>query len=404
MRKQLFIRLGLQPEMVEWLAMSEMPDETPVVQIGSLSEAATQALGCRVVVLVPSSDVVLTHATVPTRNRQRILSAVPYQLEEQFAADVESIHFALGQRTDDGRVMVAAVAQPVIESWLSQLAAADIEPDIVTPDIFALPFEPEGWTALLDGPRSVIRTGRQAGAGLDESNTQPLLNILLKESGEIQPSEIRIIHCGGNALPEYDVPVALKMETCQAALLVLAEHFDEKNAINLLQGSYSRREQLTKLWRPWRAATAMLAALLLLHVGSTLIEYNRLSKQDAQLRQQIADVFKTTFPSITRIVDPKVQMQRALDDLRKGSNTSGNFLVVLSEIAQHFGETAGLEITRLSYKDGKVDITLAIADLQRLDQLKQRLTDRAKVVVEIQSATARDNKVEARLQIKERDA
>jgi general secretion pathway protein L len=59
-----------------------------------------------------------------------------------------------------------------------------------------------------------------------------------------------------------------------------------------------------------------------------------------------------------------------------------------------------VEIDRLSYKDGELNIALMISDMQRLEQLKDRLSSDTRMSVEIQSATARNNRVEARLQIK----
>ena len=63
-------------------------------------------------------------------------------------------------------------------------------------------------------------------------------------------------------------------------------------------------------------------------------------------------------------------------------------------------ETTGLSLQRLSYKEGELSLSLMIGDLQRLEQLKSRLTSTGHLSIEIQSANTRDNQVEARLQIK----
>ena len=47
-----------------------------------------------------------------------------------------------------------------------------------------------------------------------------------------------------------------------------------------------------------------------------------------------------------------------------------------------------------------MNIALVIADLQRLEQLKDHLGSDRKLSVEIQSATAHDDRIEANLQIK----
>ena len=107
MREYLFIRLDHNPSVeAAWVRVSEssvkadslLNEKTLEPAQGSLEQAALEAAGCRVIVLVPGVDVVLTSAVVPSRNRQRIMSAIPYMLEDQLAEDVDSLHFAIGRR------------------------------------------------------------------------------------------------------------------------------------------------------------------------------------------------------------------------------------------------------------------------------------------------------------------
>ena len=54
----------------------------------------------------------------------------------------------------------------------------------------------------------------------------------------------------------------------------------------------------------------------------------------------------------------------------------------------------------LSYRDGVLQISLDITDLQILDQLKGQLSGQTGLGVEIQGATAQDGRVRARLRIR----
>ena len=65
------------------------------VVTGTLSQAAGEAAARRVVVLVPGSEVLLAEIRVPGTNRQKVLRAIPYALEEQVAEDVEALHLSL---------------------------------------------------------------------------------------------------------------------------------------------------------------------------------------------------------------------------------------------------------------------------------------------------------------------
>ena len=94
-------------------------------------------------------------------------------------------------------------------------------------------------------------------------------------------------------------------------------------------------------------------------------------------------------------------MEEGLRSLR-GDTTrvSGGFLDLLAGSGESLSQTDGLELQRISYRDGQLDLAIIIRDLQGLDQLKQRLSSQSGYAVEIQSATARGSSVEARLQLK----
>ena len=85
----------------------------------ALSELAALASGCRVIVMVPTTELSLMSAAVPSRNRQRILSAVPYILEDQLASDVEQLHFVIGVPDANGQV---ATVWSSISRWRSGLS------------------------------------------------------------------------------------------------------------------------------------------------------------------------------------------------------------------------------------------------------------------------------------------
>ena len=189
--------------------------------------------------------------------------------------------------------------------------------------------------------------------------------------------------------------------TPASALGLLARSYDPRSAINLLQGPYSRHEQLGKVWRPWRPAAALLVVWLLIQTGVTVGEYVHLKRQSRVLKQDIEQTFRNALPDTKRIVNAKVQMQRAIDALRGGGGaTQDGFIRLLADIGPQLMTDSGLELQRLNYNDGQLDLAIIIGDLQRLDALKQRLAKNTRYSVNIQSATARADGVEARLQIK----
>ncbi|HED39903.1 MAG TPA: hypothetical protein ENJ13_05690, partial [Chromatiales bacterium] len=81
-----------------------------------LSDLAAAASGCRIIVIVPATELLLISTTVPSRNRQKILSAVPYILEEQLASDVEQLHFVIDTPDAAGQVATLVVEHQKMKS------------------------------------------------------------------------------------------------------------------------------------------------------------------------------------------------------------------------------------------------------------------------------------------------
>ncbi len=180
---------------------------------------------------------------------------------------------------------------------------------------------------------------------------------------------------------------------------VLSQGFSDAECINLLQGEYSRREQLEKLIRPWRAAIGLAATWLLIQGGLLVTEYYHLSNKDQQLSEQIVAAYKNAFPDAKNIPNPRIQMERALQKLQQGGNDDGNWFELLSRAGEVIGDTKTITLRSIRYKDDKMDLDFEITDLASLDELKERLTKQAELEVEIVSASARGGKVDSRLQV-----
>jgi general secretion pathway protein L len=397
-RENLFIRFGATQQ-VTWLSETE-PKQ---VREGSLAEAAAAASGKQVTVVVPGTDVILTKVAVPTRNRSRMAAAVPYLLEEQLATDVDESHFALGERDADGLVAVAVVSQSCMDRWLARLAEVGVQADRLIPETLLLPYTPDAWTLLVERDCVNLRNAPQGGMALDSANVAFILRRTVAEL-EVKPAQLHAWMASDAAdsvlFPE-DLGVEVRIEPLELSpLAVLARQAQEDSVIDLLQGTYSRREQLGKLWRPWRPAAALLAVWVVLQFGVKIFQHHELQAQDDSLREEISRIYLQAFPEAKRVVDARLQMQQHLTELRGGTGNVGGFLKILAEVSTPTADLGGVEIDRLSYKDGELNIALMISDLQRLEQLKDRLSSDTHMAVEIQSATARDKRVEARLQIK----
>src|SRR5580700_11199625 len=124
-------------EETEWLTLDETGAPTPTRQRGSLSLAAAVWRTGRVVVLAPSTQILLAEPELPPGSGTKLARAVPFALEEQLTEDVDQLSFAIGQRRSHGRIPVAVVSRSVLQGWIADLSAAGLDPQSIYADISA---------------------------------------------------------------------------------------------------------------------------------------------------------------------------------------------------------------------------------------------------------------------------
>jgi general secretion pathway protein L len=395
MAETLLIRLAAGTrDFRDWVLVDEQgqgkgPVQTGVPDVGIINGVR------RVVVLVPGAEVTLAEARVPGRNRQRLLRAIPYALEEQLATDVEQLHFALGPVGEGDRYPVAVVERSIMDAWAAVLRENGIQAEQLIPETLALPPD-AGWSLMVDGETVLVRSGDYAGFAVDSDNLPVLFSLF--QAKQQAPETARVF--GSTVLDLEAVDVEFIDERVQP-LEVLARGWAQAPGINLLQGAYSRREEWGRLLRPWIASAALLLAGFILVGVSTGLNYFHLSQQREQLSAEIEDVYRKAFPRARRIVNPRAQMEQKLKQLQRragGGNT--DFLAMFAETASVVRVTKGIDVRGASYRNGRLDLDLQADNLQILDSLKQALVSSGLMNAEIQSAsTQADQKVKSRMRV-----
>lgn len=397
MSKRIFIRLRTGDKHAEWLRQSEHGANHGH---GQLSDAAAVTAGLQVIVIVPGEDVLLSQASVPGHKRRYLGQMVPYAMEEQLIGDVDGCHFAFGASQGD-EVNVAVVNRQRMDGWLAQLNEAGLQPKHLVADTQLLPLSEGHWHGLILAEHSLLRSGPQSGQVFDNSNLAELLPLLVDDQ-ETPPQRITLHHSGDApalTLPTIDgCDIQLATET-EASVSFMAKHFDETNSINLLQGDYSRSERSSRLWRPWKPALALAAIWLLLSFTMLLSDSYRLQGELDTLRADIKQIYSDTFPGAKNIPKPKEMMERQLRALSGGGSGDDGFTALLDKASTQLAATSGLELQRVNYKAGSLDVSLLIGDYQQLEKLTQELSKNSGLGVDVKSAAAQGSRVEARLSI-----
>ncbi|HUT41775.1 MAG TPA: type II secretion system protein GspL [Gammaproteobacteria bacterium] len=398
MRDTLLLRAdSITGDSWHWLRMDVNGIPQSGIQAGPIEDAAREAEGLRVVVLAPGVDCLLTTVHIPGRNRQKLLRAVPYALEEQLSDEVEQLHFALGAAGAGGNWPVAVINREYMDRLIAALDTTAMDVQQVVPEVLAVPLVENEISAFVIDDIVLVRNGPASGFAVDGENLDTMLAMQQDEVA----APVRLI-----VRPDIQPPVVddypgevIEEYYSDDPLVIFAQGLDS-GSINLLQGAYSRSGDWSRVWKPWRATAALLLAGILISLVAMGVDYYRLSGESEQLQAQIEQTFRTAVPGTQRVVNPRVQMQQQLDRLQRSGNAGADFLALLGKTGSVLKGVQGVELGGISFRAGRLDLDLTIPNLQSLDQLKQALAGSGGLEVEIQSATTGDDqRVQSRLRI-----
>ncbi|WP_293371819.1 type II secretion system protein GspL [Nevskia sp.] len=404
MRDTLYIRLrDTAPDaLTAYALVSSEPLDASLARPGvlvrelPLDEVVALGAGRRVVVFVPGVDVRLTTVTVPARQPAKVLQAAPFVLEDQFAEDVDTLHFAIGTRLGNGSFPIAVVARSHVDEWLAPFNAARVRVAALVPDTLALPWQNDGpWSVLPDAGQMIVRSGAYAGFScvpedfdllleLAENGTQASLRVLVARDDATDYTRLnRPLHL----LPGFDHP-----------LEAMVRYWKPAQSIDLLQASYSQRDDMNRYWQPWKLAAQLAAAALVLGIGLNIVESSRLKAELAGLQASNEQTFRRLFPRETKIINLEAQVEQQLRLLRGGSSQTGLFELMQSA-ASGLSENPGLTLRNIQFREGALFLDLSGSDLQVLEKLRTWFNSHRGAKLDVESADSNENGVQIRLKL-----
>ncbi|RLW57518.1 MAG: type II secretion system protein GspL, partial [gamma proteobacterium symbiont of Stewartia floridana] len=367
---------------------------------------AQQAKGRRTLVLAPASKILLTSVNIPTRNRQRLLQAIPFSLENELTEDIDDLHFAAGNMDSDNITPVAVIARSRLDQWLERLESAGIEPLGLYPDLLGLPMEDNAWCLYQSDHQLQIRTQSNLGYSVDGVNGGEFLKLVLQQAAESAPHKLILYRLEGShaeldletIAPDCEI-ITRELEQPGDLISLLADNLHEKQLLNLLQGEYQKVDKTTLQWRRWLPAAVLALVFIGLSIGASIQEYNQYDRQSKLLHAQIRETFQQAFPEVKRIVDPRAQMEQRLKSLQRGQSGSfAQFASLFVPSASVIKNSPNTTLENISFRDGQLNLQLTIKELQALETLKKTIESK-RLTVEIRSANAADNKVTSHLRI-----
>jgi general secretion pathway protein L len=397
---QIFIRLASDPAATLHWVRRHAGSSVAVVQQGNFEEASAAAKGCQVILIVPGDQALLSQANVPAKRSSQLRKAIPFALEDELAADVNELHFAIGPRQGD-LTPVAIVDRRLMDAWVGLCHAHGLYPQVILPETLLLPFEEGHWSVLLEPDQAIIRTGRFSGFACERALLDPLLQGALEQLPA--PESVRVWLCNGQqariTLPK-EGPQVQPFNCGEGSLPLLANNWTVHQGINLQQGEYSNRPDIANKLRPWRWAAIFLSIWIALGFTKLLIERQQLLGQQADLNKQIEQIFRSTFPGSKNTANMRARLEQELRTLRGGGNQEGiNVLSWLAASSRALATQQNTSIDAISFRNNKLELKVTSGSLSQLDALKQAIAKETGSNTELTSADSDKDKARGAISI-----
>lgn len=416
----LFISLGNpDDEQALWFVTNERGTSTTGVTMGPLVDAATLTDGRPVVALIAHPTITRTFTDLPVRGA-KLAAALPYALEEQFAGDVDELHFCVGSADANRMMPVAALDHGVMQRYMDRLQLAGIAPSAIYSLHDALP-SLDGYTQLLaDHNISILKSEDGSVSALSQLPPSTLLaawaaGTQTTDLAESTTKHLRIYISAGakehyaddwdqvrEQFPDADFKYLDDDVAVFAARTIVTQ-----GGINLLQGRYSVSGNRMKSIRPWIPVAAMLAIAFIASLAARYTDMRDLQQEVAALDQQIAGLLQDQGQSEP---DPQ-RAEAALSGIvrKNGGSTSTDnpndsdgpaYLPTLKVVAAALNGDDNTQIDAVSYRSGIFDIRLSTKSTDALEKLRRTIIEGGSLEAQIQRTEQQDGQVKSFLQIK----
>ncbi len=398
MSEYLIIRLNSQSsDPIQWIVWS--PENKEVIASGELaSEDELSSLSQygqqrSVVVLLPSSDVLLREVTIPEGGARQFSSMLPFIMEDDLAQDVDDLHIAILKKNSK-RAQVAVIEHQMMNKWLEQLSNAGIHSKCFLPDVLALPFHKDGATAVEFNQQWLLRFSQYQGTIADPEWLPMLLDGLVTNQhvlNEAKKTDLKsesgqdvapyIIHC----YSENDLNIAnvkFVHEPAELVMQLLAEGA-LASKVNVLTGEYRPQSSWRKYWRIWQKVILALGLVMVAFVAEHIVEVQKLEQRSIALRAESERIFRTVFPAkrkIPTISYLKSQMKNEEDRLQ-GSASDGDLLTWMTELTPYLVQVPQIKLQSLKFDSQRKELRLqaSASDFPYFQQLSSKLELKFKV-------------------------
>jgi general secretion pathway protein L len=377
------VRLGRDfPESgrFEWALVNELGS---VLESG-VSDLAMPPRGRPCEAVLAAELVLLERVALPAAQQRRLQSALRFLAEDSIVPDPARVHVAAARTPQKDVVCVGVVDREWFAQALARLARAGVAPVAAYPETLLLPLEADAWVVACNGDGSFVRTGEADGFALDsaaEDEPPVALRLALEaaRAGGRLPQRVVLRAASGAALPNaagWAAALDLPVEPGAAWRWSQAR---SRPRFELLQGEFAPRGT-GGAWRETLRRPAVLAAALLVLMSVAIAaDWALKSAERDRLQEEMRALYRQSFGESAVLVDPPLQMSRALTELRvaAGQGSASDFVALLNAVAESMPEPGAQRVEAIDYENGRVSLSLRAREPSKAAALAAQLRAKA---------------------------
>lgn len=397
-------------DQASWALCNDAGELTSKINAGALADLHAVALDHTAIVLLDSRCLHINELQLPTQNAQKMLQAVPYAIEEFIADDVENLHFVASKSRTSSAASVVGINKQTFQAVIDNFLAAGIHLEKIIPDALCLPANEQQWVVLNYLSHSYLQTSKLNGMLVSHDLLPYILEKKLNDDTISNPEKILFFSESENTAA-FD-PASLTKPDIEFVnitynthpLVVFCGNYRQALPLNLLQHNFKPKNKSSGYWQQWRFAAALAGTWLLLYLGITAFQYNQLKAENFVTKNQIEEIYKTSFPKSRKINNPRKQMEQKLNELKSsGGNVSNGLLFMLGAAFDNLNqETKDITFQSITFRNNRIDIGLESKNLQAIESLNKKLNTSDTIKSEISSSSSEKDKVKGNLRIEVR--
>lgn len=353
----------------------------------------------QVIVTVPASRIVFIETPLPKVSGAKKDALLRYAIEDKLTIDPDTVHVVLLGLADgvaksmansaaagdsnSKLYIVAAIDRRWFGDALAWLTASNLAPGAAFSETEVSEAAANEWAIVLgqnqcyakrhDGFAYSLDSGGAGEAFTSASVTPPFALTLALREVPTPPTQLAIYTMAHSAFgqpapaaPASSTDVATTIAsswqqtlsiparmagtiTSQSAARLLALTAAQRKAGNLLTNEFAPRSASAGWVGRLRPVLVLSAALLGLQLFFNVADAWRLDRQRTAIEAEMRQLFQTTFPKATAIVDPALQLQRNLETLKRerGLSTQGDPRPALAQLTDLSKAAPGLAISEV---------------------------------------------------------